>query len=1307
MSNEILDEIFNGTPELNEEKRIEASLDNREAVLTIESLQDEQEQPVVTPESPQQQPTSKEVKPETKEDPENVAEGFAKSFSEESADLRNPLNWSNVPAAAGAGLVDFGVDVVNLLPFSNIPKLPKYESDTLQAIRNMSGLIIPMILGSKGAKSLGAKAHKKVGWKIGNDPLVKFLSKAGIDAGVGATVDSIAEIQEKDDNLQGFLKKSWPNTYQFIPDDWATLDEDSPDIKRVKNRNEGIGLGLFADVLLGAGKLFKSLKKTKQATQWIPENELAKNVLKDDGVKLSDDPLEDAVLKSAKRRSDNLTELGQANLSKVDGEPTEPILGVHDVFDHTETGVRTADDKGIYGAAVDAKRIEDNIDTVNGRVGSVFTDAALKQGLGLNDAGIKTMKALGDQLKKTEFGWKASNGRYISHKEIVDTGERLAADLYEMDVFEMRKALKQFSGKDVDTGATVLSSEGYAGVFSAIKKYFDDYMNLDTGRAQAYVATSLSGQVSDIAEGARLMEGTAAMEYAEGQILDRLQYLMQMKGTTSYVRGRALNMLNLWKRAQKIQDLPIPGKKKLFANMVAHIEGEVQLTKEQLAKIADEAANSMETLRAVKQQKPEMLEPLKLAYEVTDGKVDSITKLNEYIKNTTGVFSKAFFDGRTDMPSAWTQGMWSNIYNSVLSSIGTPLKAGLSNLALMVERPIATFAGALANGDRETLRRGSYMYFVGMGDTLQKAYSHMNQVFRRASSDPTSVSYIMRDDIARKNEDTIEALRAFADAKSTEGLDGPTAMLHQIEAMNDLGEHPVLRFSANAMSAFDGFTRSFIGSIEARGRAYDQLKALGQPVTEKELKSLSKGLYDEMFDDTGAITDKAIEYASREIAMNLDNPAIDSLSALLQKAPAFKPFLMFPRTSLNMLQFAGSHNPLGLFTDQLNKFQLPFNQMAYDDVDRLLKERSVDFTPDNAEAIYNTIRAELKGRKAIGTLTVMGAATMFAGDRLHGNGIFDKQRQKVRRELGWKPRSYKGWDGNWYSYEGLGPLTDWLSLTADIMDNFDTLDDPTIELMLNKAGFILSANITNKSFTAGLEPLNDVLAGNPAALSRWAASFGNSFAPLSGFRNEFARLLSPQIKEMEQDILQLSANRNPIAKGGLPSAYDWIDGTPVGEPTSFFTRIWNTYSPAWKVSEAITPEKQFLIDIEFDGRPSLNTNGKGIEYTPEQRSQVTELIGKDKIFKNAIQRIMKGTNGQAFRNAYKKAQKTGAPIDRTLYANLHRELNEALRGAQRYAESRIEEANEVAEKQYLQNQVDAATLSGDIEELERLQTMYR
>ena len=51
-----------------------------------------------------------------------------------------------------------------------------------------------------------------------------------------------------------------------------------------------------------------------------------------------------------------------------------------------------------------------------------------------------------------------------------------------------------------------------------------------------------------------------------------------------------------------------------------------------------------------------------------------------------------FFDNSPDLESVWLQGVWSNIYNSVLSSVGTPLKATFSNIALMIERPIATYA---------------------------------------------------------------------------------------------------------------------------------------------------------------------------------------------------------------------------------------------------------------------------------------------------------------------------------------------------------------------------------------------------------------------------------------------------------------------------------------------------------------------------------------------------------------------------------------------------------------------------------------
>ena len=68
----------------------------------------------------------------------------------------------------------------------------------------------------------------------------------------------------------------------------------------------------------------------------------------------------------------------------------------------------------------------------------------------------------------------------------------------------------------------------------------------------------------------------------------------------------------------------------------------------------------------------------------------------------------------------------------------------------------------------------------------------------------------------------------------------------------------------------------------------------------------------------------------------------------------------------------------------------------------------------------------------------------------------------------------------------------------------------------------------------------------------------------------------------------------------------------------------------WKVSESMSPEKEFLMEIEFDGRPQLNTNGKGIEYSPEERSQVTQLMGQDGIFRDEVRKIMNSPAGKKF-----------------------------------------------------------------------------
>ena len=95
----------------------------------------------------------------------------------------------------------------------------------------MSGIIIPSLYGGMFLKGLGVAAHAKVGWALGNKTAVKFAGKAGLDALSGVVVDRINTQNLTDHNATGALKAAWPQTYGWIPDNIATLDNDSPETK--------------------------------------------------------------------------------------------------------------------------------------------------------------------------------------------------------------------------------------------------------------------------------------------------------------------------------------------------------------------------------------------------------------------------------------------------------------------------------------------------------------------------------------------------------------------------------------------------------------------------------------------------------------------------------------------------------------------------------------------------------------------------------------------------------------------------------------------------------------------------------------------------------------------------------------------------------------------------------------------------------------------------------------------------------------------------------------------------------------------
>ena len=1290
MNEEELNQIEGSDADEEERLRMQIALE--------ENLAEERrlEQMLVQDTEPQVQP---EVQPQVQPQPEPVVEEAAPAQAVETSPFKNEdgtIDYDKIDrygaegdADVMTGLRDFLTGAVNLVPGVDIKPAPKFENQVAQTVREISSIVIPTLAlggaGSAGLTAQAAKVKNVKGLKLLSDPFVAWLGNTAFQGGAGAFVDYAVPMNQTDDNLAGTLKKSWPRTLGWLPDSVTTLDRDSPDIKRGKNVLEGTYLGIGMDMIMGLSKLQKQVSDTQELARHVGENEKGKQWM-DKNVEIDLSP-EDVVERSAAKRSTELDELGSYNFDKA-VDPNDRVFGYHDAYGYQESGVRSVDDLGVVGASIDAARIDGNLGTVYGRVGSVMSEGALKFANETSENARLVIQGLASTLQDAgKYGYKVDDSRYLSFEEIKNVGEKYASDFYEMDLQELQRTIYPgsiYQGRNVSTKTPELTDEGYQGVMGAIKKYMDDFVNMDEAKATAYTATSIAGQISDTAQGMRLTDGAGSISRAQEQILDRVEFLMAQKGMTSYVRGRSLNMLNIWNRltTQGSQAFDNATKKRL-ENLV---KGEKNKTLATMERIKQETADTVNNLRAIKDENPEMLAPLMMAYELTDGNIKTISGLNNYIKQSTSIWSKAFFDGQPEIPSVINRAFYANVYNSALSAASTPIKAAISGSHLLVEKPLRHFAGALVTNDMRTARRALYQY-SSMWESITGSLGYAKQIMKRSAVDPNVIA--VRDNLGVKNKAQLDILNAFANAKAAKGEFGAQVLMENINAMNDLADHPTLRLGTRSMQAMDGFIQSMIANFEAKGRAFDSITKNGAvPFNRAEAESVFKESHAKMFNEDGIITDEAVQKASGELSYNLDNGANDDVSALIRRMPILKPFLLFTKTPLNELKYTASYNPIspafGLFMKDVNVFKHEFDDMEIDKVMELLTARGVDVSdPLQVKGKYNELRADILGRKAMGGLITGSAIALLMDDRLHGAGHYNRQVQKTRRENGWKPNSVKGLDGKWYSIEGLGPVTNYLSLVATIGDNFDVLEPDMMGEMLKITSFVFASSFADKTYMAGIEPFLDVARGDVGAINRWASGFLSASAVRgSSQMAEIARLMDPGIKQINNDLSSMVMNRIPGAKSLLPAKYDWIDGSEVGVPDSIWARLRNTYTP-WKESGKITPEKQFLIDIEYDATASLRTNGRGEKLTNEEQSDILNIMGRDGLWKKGIQRVMADTTGKDFRKRFKEAAAKNLPVDTKDFENVHSKLDDALRSAMSDATTGSKYFTDIRRRQYV------------------------
>ena len=1182
---------------------------------------------------------------------------------------QNIQNAFEAPTAVVGGLIDFTDDVLELggqivgQDWEAIPEDwgPQNKTPWGKALRAVVSFVGPTI-GLGSLTKAGIMQVAKLAKVANTSKAVSMIGRMGVDMAAGTAVDAINS-HSTGDNLLRTLKDNVPSAVGWLPDDWATLDTDSPDIKRNKNIMEGAGLGLLSSALEGGIAFARSLKGLPPGVTFKGKDEASKaafqKITNKSPQTRSAHPLIDRILKDENYRAQHVDEMALVDLDQVGGIDyvDRYMPNLHsEVSDAYETIPYSVRPDAVPQMMVDAARIQDNVGTYYGRMSKFHTDASLRS-LNLDD--IVGRRLVKDLDKRTfelgNFEAHLPDGRMMGSKSLLKAGDELALKILDprldkealKTVFDNYRDLTQVA---LNTPALkTLNSEASAAAKTALTELqalYREVLSGDLARASAYLQTSLAGEVADAATGARVMGDAVDTTYMYERILDKMELLWYETDMSSSVTGWKLNNEKIWQEAVKNRNSN-PGELKRFASESL---GKFRLNNKTKAQQNRTFWASLKTLNS---ENPKYLDPLIRAYELSDGDVNSLYKLNNYMKNVLGVANKAFLDGQPEIPSQVVQGMWATFYNAKLSSLLTPVKALTNNFALLLMKPMNVALGAALHGDWRTLQRSWMQYSTHMDTTMRASGDYMSQMFKRIAADPTVTQ---RADFITQNNEMIQLGREFAEAEAAQGRYGAAFKMQWVNTMQKINNHPWVRYSMNFMESGDAFVKSAIGMSEARGRAYDEILQLtGKAPTADALQEAADKIYKEMFDENGLITDQAVTYASREISMNLDNEFAQGLDDLLKKAPILKTVVLFPRTSVNVLDFVHKHSPLSYFIGEVQKVKELSNglsqaskagqELDWTAIQSFLATKGIDpNTQGGLEQAWKTFRAESEGRVAMGTMMVTMGGWMFAQGNLTGNGHYDKQVNKFQQNAGEKPlRSWKGIDGKWRSYDGVEPIATFLALTADILQNTQSLGTTKSEQMLQKLGYAVSMNLTNKSFLQGLQPITELMNGQPAALSRWAANTASA-----GLLTQMSRIMMPGLREVVTVFFSMLRNKYNILDAAgigeaLPKAYDFIDGSVVGANDPLTNFLNNTLP--FKTNSDPSPVKQFLIDTEFDVQPSLKSSLKGAKYTAEQRSRLSQIMGQSGHFRTGLELLMKDKRVEEDLTNIRKLREAGITSD--------------------------------------------------------------
>ena len=353
-----------------------------------------------------------------------------------------------------------------------------------------------------------------------------------------------------------------------------------------------------------------------------------------------------------------------------------PLKGVNDLYEFNEVGMRTIDDLGIFGAAIDQARIARNAGTRVGRIRNMISPAAMKYVVNNPDAIDELSLTFAKSLDDIDSASVAGRDWSLSMDDILKAGDDLVVDFFDptLDI----NGIRRMFGKNIKTledGSEILSDAAFGDVLGQVVKMGKEFNSMTIAKAQAYVGTSLAGQLSDAAEMARLnRDSRIAITYAQERITDNMRYLLRLKGSSNFYKNYKNSMSNMFDTASAVS-------KQTPAELRANYRASMDTLNGEIDTFINQLDYSFKNY-------PELGEAIMELYELTDGRVFDIETINSTLKKSFG-WSNPLKASDPGTPNLIGQAVRANWFNSMLSATATPVRAFVGNIGGIIDEPVS------------------------------------------------------------------------------------------------------------------------------------------------------------------------------------------------------------------------------------------------------------------------------------------------------------------------------------------------------------------------------------------------------------------------------------------------------------------------------------------------------------------------------------------------------------------------------------------------------------------------------------------